>query len=313
MENENNATPAPESVVPETASNETDLTSSEVEPSVEAAPAEVKQALARIKKIKLKVDGEEFDEELPFEVDDNPEIIKYLQQQLQLGKMGQKRAKEKATLESQVDQLIQKLKTNPREILEDPGLGLNFEKVVEDYINEKIENSKKSPEQIEKEKLLAELAEERKLRAEEKKKLEDEKREALQQKAYEQYENDMNEAFIANPGLPKSPFTVNKIAEYMMAALEEGLDVTIKDIVPYVAQSYREEMKQLAGSLSEDDIEAFLGADKIASVHKKKLAASRKASTSTPPPVIKTEDTGRSPFKKTSDQPKKTMRQIFKI
>ena len=119
---ENNAV---QSAVPESSSES--FESPSVEGAVEgvevaASPAEAKAAAkeaARLRSLRLKVDGREIDEELPFEIPDDPEAVEYMKRHLQMSRMGTKRAQEYAQLEKEIRQLITEGTKNPRKLLKE--------------------------------------------------------------------------------------------------------------------------------------------------------------------------------------------------
>src|SRR5574343_489951 len=101
MSDVNQAAPAaaPEAVSPDTA-NES-LEGQESEEAVEGqeaapTPAEEKKQEAELKKtlkkLKIKFNGKEFDEELPFEISDDEKSREYMTRQLQMSKLSQSKA-----------------------------------------------------------------------------------------------------------------------------------------------------------------------------------------------------------------------------
>ena len=70
------------SQVDQSASLQEGVTPEQAEATHSAAKAEAK----RIRELKLKVHGEELTEELPFEIEEDPEVVEYLTKQLQLSK-----------------------------------------------------------------------------------------------------------------------------------------------------------------------------------------------------------------------------------
>lgn len=284
----------------------------EAAPALEKQPGETKaEHKARVKKLKLKVDGEEFDEELPFEVDE--EHAAYLQKQLQLAKMAQKRASEKASIEKEAEEFFNLLRSNPRAILENPNLGIDLKKFVNDYINEELENAKKSPEQLEKERLIKELAEERRLREQEKKEIEEQRLKELTTREYERFEASMEAAFAKNPDLPKSPFVVEKISQYMLAAIDAGIPASVEEVVPYVKQELRAQLSQLTGSLPDELVEEIMGGDRITNIYKKKAAAAKKTAAVSPQLPKKVVDTGGKPVEAAKPAKKMTIKDMFKV
>ena len=99
----------------EESSEEDQEASSKEEKPAKPSKKEQKKQEARIKKLKLKVDGQELEEEL--NLDDDEALIR----QLQMAKMGQKRAKEKADLEKQLGMFFNELQKNPLGVLAQIG------------------------------------------------------------------------------------------------------------------------------------------------------------------------------------------------
>lgn len=255
-----------------------------------AAPkAEPKKEEKKKKKLKLKVDGKDFEEE--FDPDDDA----YLTKQFQLAKMGQKRAQQHSELEKEVNQLIQDLKKNPRKILSDPNIGVDLKELAAQIIQEDIENSQKSPEQLEKEKLQQELESLKSERQKEKEEGQAKELERLQEQAYEKYDMQMSQA-LAKSDLPKSPYVIKKIADYMLLGLQEGLDVTPEDVLPLVREEMTTDLKEMFAAMPEEVVEQLVGKDVINKIRRKNLAKAKEK-----PPVAKTQDVGATSTEKKDD------------
>jgi hypothetical protein len=242
----------------------------------------VKKAL---KQLKYKVDGKEFSEDLPFEIPDDPKAIEYMQRQIQLAKMGQGRAQQHTELQKEVASFLKKLQ-NPKtakEALRDPNIGLDVKQLAREIIEEEIANSQKSPEQLEKEKLEAEI---KSLKDQQKKEKEEaEKREfdRLQETAYEQYDMQITKA-LEGSDLPKSPYVIKKMAEYMLLGLQNNLDISAEDILPLVRDEIQNDIKDMFSALPDEVVEKMVGKDKLNSLRKKKVA---KAKELPPTPLTK--------------------------
>ncbi len=263
----------------------------------------VEEAIKDLKrKIRLKVDGEEFDEEIDLNDED------YLRKQLQLAKVSQKRMNEYASLEKEVRQFIDALKSDPKSVLSDPTLGLDLKKLAQSVIEEEIENSKKSPEQIEKEKLEAKL---RALEDERKQEKEEQQRkefERLEQQAAERYDVMMTKA-LEESNLPKTPYIVKKIADYMYLGIQEGIDVTPSDVIPLVTEEVQNDIKQMFSVMPEDTVEQLIGNEVLGKLRKRRLAKAKPA-----PKSLKTEDTGASDKPAQTDaQKRKTFKEFFGV
>jgi hypothetical protein len=133
---------------------------------------------------------------------------------------------------------------------------------------------KKSPEQLEREKIQAELQaareEANKLKAER----ESEQFEKLKEQAAAQIETEIEQALDAHKTLPKSRHIVKRIADSMLWAMGNGFDeVTAEDVMPLVEKEWREEMGRLMDDSPEDVLEQLIGQRNIERLRAKRLNA----------------------------------------
>lgn len=282
-----------------------------VDPAAPAVGTPAAKAEAKIEKklreLKLKVDGKEYTEKF------DPEDDEYMTRNLQMAKMGQKRAQELATLQKEARDFITNLRANPRAVLSDPNLGIDMKKIVAEMIEEEIANSKKSPDQIEKEQLQKEL---KKIKEEtEKAKKDSEEREyqRIVQDNIQKYDQQIGDA-LEKSKLPSNGYTIKKMTDYMMLAVQNGLDIAPSDIAKLVQGDMKEELAALKSHLSDDELEEFLGADAYDRIRKKKLAKSKPAA-GTPPVPLKSavKDTGTVSPKKAAEPKKIAMKDFFKL
>lgn len=245
---------------------EVEESSEEGAEAAQEKPTEVKAAevKARIKKLKLKYNGREIEEELPFEIDDNPEAIEYMRKQLQMSRLGQTKAQEYADLEKEIQQFVNDLRSNPKKVLTDKRLGLDFKKLVEEYVDEELQNAQKSPEQLEKERLEQRLKELEEERENEKKSAAERERERLTEEHFNKYNNDLDSALKAS-NLPRNPFIVGKIADYMKQAISAGYDAQMADVVKVVEDEMVEDLRHMVEAMSPEMIDKFFsgGYDKV--------------------------------------------------
>lgn len=280
--------------------------------SVEPTKAEIK----RLKSLKLKFDGQEIEEQLPFEIDDTPENREYMVKQLQMSKLANKRAQEAAAARKQIDDIRNYLeqakgdKKKLRSLIRE--LGADEKELAAAIIEEEIENSRKTPEQLEKEKLEAELKELKDQQKREKDAWEAQERERLYNQEAERYDMLVSQA-IEKSDLPKSPYVIKKMADYMLLGLENGIDVHPNDVVNLVRDEIYNDLQQLVQALGEDKVEGFIGKDILTKIRKKNVAKA-KAKAGTPPPPVRSSipDVGSN---KTEAKPgeKKTFRQFFGV
>jgi hypothetical protein len=272
------------------------------EPKADAAPKTpeaVKNALK--KKLKLKVDGEEFEEEIDWENDQD--LIK----RLQLSKVAQKRMNEKATLERDVEQFLKDLRTNPRKVLSDPRIGLDVKRLAAEIIEEEVNNAKKSPEQLERERLETRLKELEEERENEKKTSQQREFERLQQQEVERYDTAMTKA-LEKSDLPKSAYIVKKMADYMLMGLNEGLDVAPEDVLPLVREELQNDLKEMFAIMPDEVIEALVGKEVFSRVRKKNVL---KAKSPQQPMKAKIKDIGQKDTPAAKPGEKKSMKDFF--
>jgi|GEM_PF-1419705 len=241
-----------------------------------ASKTEKKAAEKFLKKLTLKIDGQEYEEELPFEIPNDPKAIEYMRRELQMGRMGQKRAQEKASIEKEVLQFIEDLRKNPRKALSDPAIGMDLKKFAVEIMEEEIANSKKSPEQLEKEKLQLELSELKEQREREKNEGNQKELERLKEQEYERYDMLMSQA-LEKHNVPKNPAIIKRMADYMLIGLEAGKDVTPEDIIPLIREDLKNDYSEILASMSEDDLEDFIGKDVLNRLRKKSVAKVKQA------------------------------------
>jgi hypothetical protein len=257
-----------EAVLPESVETE----GSEEVVEQQAAPTpEQKAEIKRINKLRLKVDGNEYDEQLPFDIDDDPKKIEWLTKNLQLSKSASKRAEERNNLQKEVSAFIEELRSNPRKVLSDKSLGVDLKKIAQEILEEEIANSQKSPQELEKEKLEAELKAIKDEREKEKKLAQERELQSKYEQEVERYDMKINKA-LETAKLPKSAYTVKKMAEYLSLAIENNLNLDPEDITGLVEDEMRNDFRQLVSVLPEDVIEDYFGKEAFNKVRKKKLA-----------------------------------------
>lgn len=234
-------------------------------------PKEQVAAKKMLSKLKIKVDGREYEESLPFEIEDKPETVEWMRKNLQMSKMGQDRSKKLTTLEGEVRSFVEELKKNPRKVLMDPTIGVDIKKMAAEIIEEEIANSQKSPEQLKAEKLENELKELKSQREKEKEEAKTRDFERIQQESFERYDLLIGQA-LEKSDLPKSPYVVKKMADYMMLGLQNGMDINPADVLPVIRDEIQDELKQMFSVMPEDVIEAIIGKDVFTRVRKKNIA-----------------------------------------
>jgi hypothetical protein len=246
-------------------------------------PAEKK----RVNSLMLKYNGKEYEEKLPFEIDE--EHADWMRKQLQLSKMSQSKSqefansqKEMQSLQNEVVAFINELKTNPRKALSNPMVGLDIKQLAAEILEEEIENSRKSPDQLEKEQYQRELKALKDEREAEKKASEQIQEQATLERLYDKYDNMIAGALDGNPDLPQTPYIVDKMTKYMAIAVDEGYEPDMSIITDIVRGEINDDIKHLMTILPPDQIEKILGKDVLNKLRTNRLAGSKKA-----PPTVK--------------------------
>lgn len=283
-----------------------------------ATPKEVKQAVAaqkaevkRIKKLRLKIDNRDFDEDLPFEIDDTPAAREYMTRNLQLSKMGQKRAQEKANLETEVIKFINELKTNPKRALSNPNIGVDIKALAKEIIEEEIANMAKTPDQLAKEQLENELKQMKEQRERDKQTSYQQELARMEQQEFQRYDMLVSKA-LDDQKLPRNPYIVKKMADYMLSALQDGIDAAPEQVAKVVKDEMMGELRSLMDVLPEEVLEEYIGKDILNKIRKRRVAT---AKTAPPTPLSKSiQDVGRpKDAPKASDGPKKSYKDFFGI
>lgn len=252
----------------------TDEAQAEANASIEAAQKKgdisKAQATELKKKLKLKVDGQEIEEEVDFNDEEN------LKKHFQKSKAFDKRVQEFQSYKAQVDQLLKMLEEDPESVLE--KMGKNVDELAEKRLTRRVEEMKKSPEQLEREKMEAELKE---LRDAKKKADESAKQaelERMRNEAAQQIETDINQALDAsNSMLPKrNPQVLQRISATMLFAMKNGYpNITAKDVIPLVEKQWKQELNDLFNVLPEDTLEMLVGKNNFDRLRKKRVAQQR--------------------------------------
>ncbi|NDC24780.1 MAG: hypothetical protein EB120_12555 [Proteobacteria bacterium] len=276
-----------------------------------ASAAQKAEAKKTLKSLKIKFNGREYEEELPFEIPDDEDARDYMARHLQMSKLAQHKSQEEANLRKEVNSFIEQLRKNPRKILSDPNLGVDVKQLAAQIIEEEIENSQKSPEQLEKERIENELRELREQYEREKEESRTKEFERLQEIEFERYDNLMTKA-LESSDLPKSPYVVKKMADYMLMALDAGVEVTPEDILPLVRDEIQDDLKQMFAVMPDEVVEKVIGKDVFNRIRKKNLAKAKTAPTSVKSSV---KDSGAPQSQKQSSQPapKQTFKDFFGV
>src|ERR1035437_8846833 len=209
-----------------------------------ASQAQKAQAVKQLKSLKIKVDGQEYEEQLPFNMPDTPESRDWMTKNLQMSKVAQKRMGEKAQLENEVRDFLTQLKNDPKKLLSNSTYGVDLKKLAAQMIEEEMsENERRETDRA-------------------------------TQMAYDQYDTQMTQT-LEKSDLPKSPYVIKKMADYMLMGLKEGLDVTPEDVLPLVREEVLEDIRQMAQAMPLETIEKLFGGDILTKIRKKNVSRAK--------------------------------------
>lgn len=280
-------------------------TTESAEKKLKAAAAKKEPAKSNKKKLKIKVDGKEEDYE--FDPDNEEEIRKTAQ----FSRAAQKRMSEMAEMKKDVTELIQRLQKDPLSFLADKenGLGMDTEDLVRKYVEQRLADAAKSPEQLKAEATERELQRIKSEREQEKTDRERERYEAALQNEIIKYDNMMTQALENSEFKKPSPYLVKKMSDYLILGVENGIDVTPQDILPLVRDEIQSEIRELINSAPEEVIDAMFGKEIFNRMRKKNVAKAKQA----PVHASSVRDTGEKSGKTVEEKDKISYKQFFKF
>lgn len=163
-------------------------------------------------------------------------------------------------LRQQSETFVDLLKTNPAKVLSDPRIGVDLRKFCEDYLSGDLEREMMDP----KDREIAELKKILQEREESEKQKEMSAEQAKQAELAEHWKNNYKkeiEETLSSSGLPKTPYTMKRMAHYMHLSMQHNKPLSPKDVVAWVKADYQEEMQAIFGALDGDNLDAFVGPD----------------------------------------------------
>lgn len=248
-----------------------DLINTEATSSAQTAVAkEEKNEATRSTRKKYKLQINKQEREIDFDPSNDDEVKNWLQK----GLASDQKFQEAAEVRKAAMEFIEELKKNPRAVLTNPNIGVDVKKFAEQILNDELTEMDKSPEQKEKERLTKELEE---LKKQAKERDESAKQSEFQRLQLEQ-ERDLEAGISAAldvGGLPKTPRTVKAMADYMLIALQNNIDLSPQEIAPIVKDMTQKEFKEVISSLSDDQLEDFLGKEVLGRLRKKNVAKAK--------------------------------------
>lgn len=251
------------------ASEESPDTVEELEDAIEEAQEEgasAEEIASMIREFELKVNGKTINKKIDLS---DEEAVK---RELQKAYAGQQAMQKSAELEKIYAQEIERLKSDPFSVLEE--LGLDADELAELRIQQRIEEMKKSPEELAREQMQRELEEARQKLREQEEKAKEAEFAKLQEEAARALDDEISTALDAHTTLAASPYIVKKVADTMMWAMDNGFeDVTASDVLDTVEAEVKKEISSMMSQLPEEVMEAYLGQKNIDRLRQKRIKA----------------------------------------
>ena len=251
----------------------TETNSTQEEQATEAQAEEAKQEL--IRQLKLKVDGKEEVMELPFEV--QPEHAEWLAAKIQPTRAAQKRFQEVSAERKTIEAAFRNTQKDPAGTLK--KLGVDPKEFAQKYMEDLIREQDMTEEErriAQAEKRVAELEAANKEREEA----------IIRKQQEEQYNASMVEMSkqitnaLDTSGLPKTNVTQKRMAEYMMMNLQNGVELPMSSIVDLVREDYEQDLKEVFGGASAEQILKLVGEETATKIRKHDLAKLKSAPSS---------------------------------
>lgn len=196
-----------------------------------------------------------------------------------LGRAAFKRMEEASKLRQQAETFLEAFKKDPMKALENPLLGLDDAKrreVIEKYYADRyLKADQQTPEQRRIAELENKLAEKAQAEEQAKQQANEQQQVALREQYREHYQKIVIDA-LDKSTLPKTPFTVARMAFYMNHAIRNKLDMPMELIVNRVQQDYASAFKDLTQGFTPEALVAFLGPDLAKKVNQYHLQEYRK-------------------------------------
>jgi hypothetical protein len=241
--------------------------------------AEIKELKELKKKLKLKVNGKEVEEELDFNDDEG------LTKRMQKARAFDEKAQEYAQLKREVTDLVKVLRESPDEVLKQ--FGVDPEKWAYDLLQKKVEEAKKSPEQREREKLEIEYKREKGQREAYEKQIksaEENQRRDAQAKSIEQ---SIVESLSKHEGVLdiNDPYAISEIASAMKEVVQLAIkdpqnyghlaDVTPEQVIPLVEERMQAKLqarlRKLLESKNTKAVEKLLGKSTLEKLRQERI------------------------------------------
>ena len=236
-----------------------------------------KEVQSMLKKYSLRVNGKTVEKEFDFSDE------KAMQKELQMAAAGREAMEVKAEYEKALKTLVERLKEDPLSLAEE--LGMDADELAALRLQKKLEEAKKSPEQVERERMQKEIEEYRKRETDREAQLKAAEARREQEDAIKELDDEIDQALNAYTTLPKgSPIVMDLIAKNLNWAMdnhekfgfEKPEDVKVEHILPSVEKDLVKYMNKFFEGIPQDLYNKFLGQKASENMRQQRLKSAKK-------------------------------------
>jgi hypothetical protein len=232
---------------------------------------------AEKRKYKLKVDGQDLEEELS---DDEITV------RLQKARAADKRMQQAAQTQKQFQDIVEWIKKDPFEALKHEAFGLDLNKLAEERLAQQYQEAILPPEEREKMQLQKELEQYKQREVQVKQQQEAKAAEQYEARVLQELETEMVSA-LDTSGMPKTPQTLYMMAQIAKANLNYGIELTPQQLAAEVRSNMAVTNKAVLSQLKGKALLEYLGPDVVKDVIRTRLENTKLQATQVKAPPVK--------------------------
>lgn len=248
---------------------EQDVQSEEISEGYDDGSGQEVEALPEKPRYKVKVDDQEL------EVDEDELLRGY-----QLSKASNRRFEEAARIRKEAEAqaaaikqhastLLQGLRESPAETL--AALGIDVDDLSESYVANKLQRAMMDPRELELIDTKRKLQEYEQMQQQQQMTYQQQQHQKEVEALSNEFDTKIQQALMAS-NLPKTPYTAHRVADILLAAAENDIDLDPATVVPQVYQELQEGLGQVASTLSGEALIDFIGPEALARIRKADVA-----------------------------------------
>jgi len=248
-----------ESSIENTESEQVDQNVESIEASDEIKDIDPSKVQSMIRKLQMKVDGEEFEEDYDLS------NLEQLKKDIQLARAAKKRMGEAQDQKRKAFEIIQQFESDPASVLK--RLGPKGYELAEQLLLEKMQNEMMTPEQRQFNEMKTRLEQYER----QEKEFNENKTKQEQSEVENRYAQEYQKTIISaldKTGLPKTPEMAKRMAYLLRQNLQLGLDLDADDLADEMKKEALAYVSSLSKESSAESLINLLGADAIKKLRK---------------------------------------------